>query len=1083
MALDKSSLPINFALGLDTKTDPFQVSPGKMLSLKNTVFSKGGLLQKRNGNKALAPLPMPAAYTTTYNGSLLAIGRSIQAYNESNNVWQGKGTIDPVDVAVRQMVRSATNQSQADAATAPNGLVCTVFTDNIPSGSSTVPVYKYQITTQLGDLVQPPTPIPPGSGAIVGSPRVFVVGIYFIIVFSNLISGTNHLQYIPISTSAPTQVMTTGNFSSQYTPASTVAFDGVVTNNSLYIAWHGSDGAIRATYLDRNLNLHNTVVYAARIGTLFTVCADETQSSTVIYVSFYDSGSQNGYTLAFNTSLVTVLAPTQIITGLTVLNLASVAQDGVCTVYEEISNDYSYDSSIATNLIRSLTITQAGSVTQLGVLVRSLGLGSKAFLMDGQSYFMGAYQSTFQPSYFLMNGDGDIVSRIAYENGGGYLVAGLPSAQVLDDTVQIAYLYKDLIEAVNKSQGAPNAAGVYSQTGVNLSLFTFIETELNSAEIGGNLNLNGGFLRNYDGAAPVENNFFIFPEDLEATPTTSAGGMAFQDYFYVATYEWTDANGNINRSAPSVPLEVDMSGLSGTPITFTSVFAKGAKSITVSSATGLVLGQTLTDSTTGANIAAGTYITSIVGTTIGLSLPTEAASASTPGDTLSTADVGKVTINVPTLRLTYKTTVKIVLYRWSAAQETYYQVTSVLVPLLNDKTADSVQFVDKLGDGAILGNNILYTTGGVFENLAPPPSAGVALFKSRLFSINAEDRNVLDFSKQVIENTPVEMNDNFSIYVAPTVASEGSTGEMKCVAPLDDKLVIFKANAIYYISGTGPNNLGADNDFSDPVFITSVVGCSNKNSIVFTPNGLMFQSNKGIWLLDRSTGTSYIGAAVEEFNDSKVLSAINIPNTNYVLFTLDSGVTLMYDYYFEQWGTFVNIPAVSSTLYQDLHTYINSRGQVFQETPGKYLDGSQPVLMSFTTAWLSLAGIQGFERAYFFYLLATYLSPHKLNVQIAYDYVSTIQQSTIISPDNFTGVYGSAPLFGSGSPYGGPSQLEQWRIFLKRQKCRTFQITINEIFDSTKGVVAGAGFTMSGINLIIGGKGNYPRLRASRQAG
>ena len=99
----------------------------------------------------------------------------------------------------------------------------------------------------------------------------------------------------------------------------------------------------------------------------------------------------------------------------------------------------------------------------------------------------------------------------------------------------------------------------------------------------------------------------------------------------------------------------------------------------------------------------------------------------------------------------------------------------------------------------------------------------------------------------------------------------------------------------------------------------------------------MFQSDKGIWLLGRDLSTSYIGAPVQSLTlNATVLSALNIPATNQVRFTLDSGITLMYDYYYSQWGTFTGVPGISSTLYQSLHTYINSFGQVFQETPGLY---------------------------------------------------------------------------------------------------------------------------------------------------
>src|SRR5208282_425628 len=102
------------------------------------------------------------------------------------------------------------------------------------------------------------------------------------------------------------------------------------------------------------------------------------------------------------------------------------------------------------------------------------------------------------------------------------------------------------------------------------------------------------------------------------------------------------------------------------------------------------------------------------------------------------------------------------------------------------------------------------------------------------------------------------------------------------------------------------------------------------------------------------------GARVETLTqDAIVQTALTIPGTTQVRFTMSSGITIMYDYFFDEWATFT-INGTSATLYQGLHTYVNSLGQVFQESPGTYLDATNPVLMSFTTSWISLAGIQGF---------------------------------------------------------------------------------------------------------------------------
>jgi hypothetical protein len=240
-------------------------------------------------------------------------------------------------------------------------------------------------------------------------------------------------------------------------------------------------------------------------------------------------------------------------------------------------------------------------------------LASKAFLVNGVAYFLSAYQSAYQPTYYLINASQSlssspvVVSELAYQNGGGYLTVGLPSALVTDTTVQIAYLFKDLIAAVNKTTNPPTGTqvnGIYSQTGVNMISFDLSTDGLDTAEIGQNLNLSGGFLWNYDGVNAVENNFFVWPDNIELTPAASGGGMSAQQYFYQVTYEWTDNQGNAYRSAPSIPVSTTV--VAGSGLTFDSVFSAGDTSLTVSSATGLHVGQVITDTTTGGNITAGT---------------------------------------------------------------------------------------------------------------------------------------------------------------------------------------------------------------------------------------------------------------------------------------------------------------------------------------------------------------------------------------------------------------------------------------------------------------------------------------------
>ncbi len=1075
MALEKQSLLVNFALGLDLKTDPKQVQPGNFLALENTVFNKGGLLQKRNGFQLLGPLPnTDATYLTTFAGNLTAIGESIQAYSDSSDTWVNKGELKPISVDTLSLIRSSTNQSQADTAVSDNGLVCIVYTDNLPAGGLTTPSYKYAVADAVtGQNIVAPTVIPVAGGAASGSPRVFVLGKYFIIVFNGLISATNHLRYITINT-ATLAVSTGTDISTNYSPSTTGNFDAVVANNKLYVAWNGADvgGAVRVASISSTLVQSSTVVFATSVATLMSVTADLSGSTPIVWVSFYDSGTSTGYSIALSSTLVTLLAPTQFLASGTVNNLTSSARAGVATVFYEVDNDYSYNT-VNTNYVVKKTVTQAGVVSSATTVSRSVGLASKSFILDETMYFLAVQSSTFQPTYFLLDSSGNVLAKLAYTNGGPYYTLGLPSVSVTGSVAEVSYLIKDSIQAVNKDNGAASPAGVYSQTGINHVSFDLGMVDVGSAEIGQNLNLTGGFLWGYDGYAAVENGFFLYPENVVVSTNTGV----------TPTGNTTDTSTTITNLSATTSVGVGCT-ITGTGIQADTVItAVNGTTITISKpATATGTGVTLTIK--GLLIAQQYYYVATYEWADNQGNVFRSA-PSVPVTITSTTATSTCTINVPTLRLTYKTAnpAKIVIYRWSVAQPTYYQVTSITSPILNDKTIDSVSFVDSHSDAQILGNNILYTTGGVVENTGAPATDSLTLYRSRLFLVDSEDKNLLWYSKQVIEATPVEMSDLFTIYVGPTSGAQGSTGDITALSALDDKLIIFKQDAIYYLVGNGPDNTGANNDFSEPVFITATVGCSNKKSIVFIPQGLMFQSDKGIWLLGRDLSTSYIGAPVDGFNPHDVESAVNIPGTNQVRFTLSNGVTLMYDYYYNQWGSFTGIPGISSTLYQSLHTFINSRGEVLQENVGNYLDGSSPVLVSFTTGWMSLAGLKGYQRAYFFYILGTYYTPHKLTVGISYDYNEDLEQVSLITPDNFSPAYGGDSIYGGGEVYGGPIDLEQWRIFFERQKCEAFRISITESFDPSFGASAGAGFDMSALNIVVGMKKSYSPIKAANSVG
>ncbi len=1164
MAITPQPFPIPFAQGMDTKTDPKQVKIGKFLSLQNSVFDQGDLLKKRNGYGLLTTLPDSTyVYATTLNGNLTAIGPNIAAYSSSNKTWIPKGSIQPMKVSTLPLIRNSINQIACDSAVAPNGLVCTVYTETTGAVSD----YKYVIAdSATGQNIIEPTLIPVASGTVTGSSRVFLLGNYFVIVFTNVISATSHLQYIAISINNPSQVTANADIASSYIPAPTVSWDAVSFNGNLYVAYNTTAGgqSIKITYLPVTSAAIggapvSPVTFAGFIATMMSLCVDETVANPFVYVSFYDISSTIGHTLAVDLHLNQSMIPLQTIGSRTVLNITSVAQLGVCTVFYEQSNTYSYDGSIASNFINAVTLTPtglpvnfhsvfssgAGTITASSAtglvngmsiidnttvanlagnttftisgttltlsanttgnsasspgdslsaqtislvgpttIVRSVGLASKAFLVDGVAYFLSAYSSTFQPSYFLINGSTStsaspvIVGKLAYENGGGYLTLGLPSVSIQGTEASVPYLFKDLIEALstNNVSQQTTAGGIYSQTGINLGTFDFTSKGIDTAEIGHDLHISGGFLWMYDGYLPVEHNFFLWPDSVEVTTSASA----------------VTPTGTVTSGSPIVTAVSSMAGIgvgasvTGTAIPgSTKIIAVGTNSFTMNAnATGTHVAETVT--VTGNIDVAQIYYYQVVYEWTDNQGNIFRSAGSIPYTRTTTGTTSTNTVFIPTLRLTYKTAnpLKITVYRWSAAQQVYYQITSIASPVLNSTTTDSVTFVDSQPDSAILGNEIIYTTGGVVENINSNATNIMALFDARLWTVDAEDPNQLNFSKQVIQGVPVDMSDLLTYYVPPNTGTEENSGPITALFPMDDKLIIFSAEKIVYINGTGPDNTGSNSQYpTTPIFITSTVGCTEQQSIALTPTGLQFQTDKGIWMLDRgSLQVSYVGYAVQAFNGSVVNSANNIPETTQIRFTLDTGQTLMYDYYYEEWGTFVGCPAISSCLYQGLHTYINAQGQVLQETPGIYLDNTNPVLLSFLTGHIQLTGISGFQRLWELQLLGQYFSPHLLNFQLGYDF-GPLSEQVLIQPTNYTGNYGSDQVYGQTSPYGGSGTLEQWRIQPSQELCQAFQVSVQEVFDPSFGTQAGAGFTLSAMTCVLGILRGYRPVKATNTVG
>lgn len=434
-----------------------------------------------------------------------------------------------------------------------------------------------------------------------------------------------------------------------------------------------------------------------------------------------------------------------------------------------------------------------------------------------------------------------------------------------------------------------------------------------------------------------------------------------------------------------------------------------------------------------------------------------------------------IDITVPTLRLTQKENVIIELYGTEAAGTVFYKISDTSSPTYNDPTIDSVTINVDVTDSNLISREILYTTGGLLDNIAAPACRLIERWQDRIFLGGLENENEIQYSKIRFAGTPIEFNDTLTLSV------DSIGGRITAYQKMDDKILIFKNDACFFLSGDGPNNLGQQDSFIIPQLISSEVGCVDPNSTVLTPFGVMFKSKKGIFLVDRGLRLSYIGSAVESFNNEEVTSALVVPDENEVRFTTKNSNCLVYNYNQRKWATYTNFQALSATLIDSDYYYLRKDGTIYKENPGSFSDNGSVINMSVTTDWISFADIQGFQRVKKLFLLGDFKSDHNLRVQIAYDFNEAFVQERVIDVSDFTydQKYGESSPYGDQSVYGGNGNVYQLRLDLKRQKCQAVKIKITEI----QSAPAEDGMTLSNIAFELGIKQGLNKLGSNRQFG
>ena len=962
---------------IDSKMDEFQLQAPELLQADNVLFEKTGAITKREGFVALPRTIIGGGQITAgaaiqvFNNELLCFdGTYIYTFIDTVQAWQNRGLAISVVNDQRKIINTRVASQANPDATNLNGQELYIWEDDRQVGTGV----RYSIIDSdsgafilqdvlLFQLAKKPKVLPgPGNSFTV----FYCPGTETI--FSNTIntSSPNLIRQATSNTIPPTIITYAG------APSGVdgfVPYDAILLNNIPLIVWANNDGTLLLQYQGTNYVLNNSV---SNVVTTIAVMADSTgivwyswannASPSLLYLASVDSNAGFAAHLA-----PIVLNPYSIFTG-AIPNIAMIEDItvGNCNLTYEASN-----GSLNNNFLINIVVQSDGYFGQGAGTQRSVGLASKPFKYNNQLFVNTVYQdnanlnlglSAAQNTYFTMclTQNYSAISKMNPQVSGGYRNNGLLAQcdPFLDAPSNFMF--------ANQKCGSftTNNLTSYSLLGINASYFDFTNVNTFNSTVGNNnLHIVGGIEKIYDGVSVVEDNFNIYSQVLEVSlnPGTALG---IGQYQYAVVLTWTDADLQVQRSQPSVPL------------------------------------------------------------------------------TINTTYESTATITVNTLCITDKTNprtpVSIEVYRTALVEgvpsSILYKITNDLIPIVNNLMVDSITFVDNVDDATAVGNEPIYTESQLF-NSAPPACSVICPFLTRTFISGLEDPNVIWTSQDAFEldnynTTPTEFSPELIVGVNPI------GGAITGMAELNGTAIIFKANTIFQFTGSGPNANGTSGSFTDATVIVEDTGCTNTNSIIRIPasqtnaGGLMYQSDKGIWLLDTQYLNHYIGAQVEQYNNYHITSAELLPVDNQVIFTTLEGTCLIYNYYFNTWNTWSYLPAIDSCIWQGQLALLQSDGTVLVQQENYYLDpvrpsqkngmaSSKPIVRTVQLPWLAFAGLQGYQSVRYAIILGKYKSPHTLNMTVSYDYDPTPKEPVSISSNFVSNVWGSLTTFGSGNNFGG----------------------------------------------------------------
>ena len=850
---------------------------------------------------------------------------SLYSWSPTLAAWVLKATYLAAKVAERDVFNTPGDQHDYDRAEL-GGITFFCWAEYLPAGET---VAFAAIDTATGAVVFPPTSVPQG---VSSRPRLVALQTRVLFLFQTGTDSTTNplvgfaLNPAAIALTGIATVVGVGTFNHFYDVCQIIGTDSAAivyrrqTTTSYDVA-KISSALVTVAQTKALALVGSCAISSSPSGTSLTIMRSNagTVTADLVVVSTLADGA------AVNVNVGTTGSANN--PGWMTCAHRSVQVGGQWTCYLFWDNGV---SPISTN---TNAFNDAG--TQTGALAFPpfyLSPASRAFDANGRVFVWLAFaeasnsfilgnQSRLQNTYFLYRDDFLLVAKAAADNSAGrpQTPARLPGVAV---TAAGSYAWCGGIARL-VSLGTPGATAFGARAPRDI-VTTFDTNEARrAARFGQTLYITGGEILQYDGQSLFEVGFHVSPWAFAAVASGAGGGLAAGSYAYKLTLRYVNGRGDTERS-----------------------------------------------------------------TTAAVSLPTAAA--------------GNITtiFGIPTIFPSHKLALNpyrvdspIVFEAWRTvvnptAEAPFYLVTSkdptaTTNPnryLVNDPSGSALPtFTDSLTDAVASTHEINPENNGVLVSLAPPAATIIHATADRLFLAGiAGQPDTVWYSRQRNDGEVASFNDALT-FLVPTPTPTG--GDITAVWFMDQTCIVFRQTAIYSFPGAGFDNLGNGQNYGPARVISTEVGAQNAESVMLMATGIVFKSNRGWYLLDRSHGVQYIGADVSAY-DGDVITSTRITTGAHQLRTVSASRMTVFDFERQTWAEWTINDALGGTMFGGVYTYLTATGPKQEQAAYTAMTYGLDV----ESAWLKLADLQGFSRVRRIYALGEFRSPFALRMRVARDY-------------------------------------------------------------------------------------------------